>query len=162
MKKLLLFTILTFVLASSVHAADENKAEKAENNVDVKCTDVNKAKACPAQYQKGYKGGYDKTKKYEKLIGRLKQIREIAAKENATQTVEALDKLIAGKQTHLDKKNNELSKVEGCSLDCVKPCCAAKKKSGTCPMTEAKKTCLMTEAKKTCPITEAQKTSSDK
>lgn len=45
MKKLLLFTILTFVLAFGVQAVAEKKAEKPDQKVEVKCKDVNDAKA---------------------------------------------------------------------------------------------------------------------
>ena len=140
MKKLLLFTILTFVLASGVQAAAEKKTEKPEDKVEVKCKDLNEAEAHVEWHRKSHKAGYDKIKKYEKLISQLKEIREIAIKEDATQTVKALDELISKKQEHLDKKKAKLSKEKGCPPDCIKSCCAAKKKAGTCPKTEAKKT----------------------
>ena len=60
--------------------------------------------------KRGHKYGHDKIKRYKKLICRLKEIREIAFKENASQTVKALDELIAKKQKRLDRKKNKLSK----------------------------------------------------
>ncbi len=171
MKKLLLFTILTFVLASGVQAAAEKKAEKPEDKLEIKCKDVNEAEARVEWHRKSHKAGYDKFKKHHKdLICQLKKIRDIAVKENATQTVKALDELITKKQKHLDKKKAKLSKGKGCPPDCVKSCCAAKKKSGTCPKLKDSKGCPVgctmpccAEKKKsgTSPKTKAKKTSPD-
>ena len=145
MKKVLLFTILTFVLASGARAAEEKKADKAEDKATVKCDKAKDIKACTIKDQKICK---DKIEKYTKLITRLKEIREVAVKENATGTVKALDELIAKKLEHLDKKQaclkactdkktDAVSKGKGCPLDSVKACSTAKKdklaKGKSCP-----------------------------
>lgn len=183
MKKLLLFTILTFVLASGTQAVAEEKAEKpdgkvkvavaekkivkSKDKVKVKCKDVNKAEICTIQNQKECQKSCYKIKRYKKMISQLKEIRDIAAKENASLTLKALDDLIAKKQKKLDKKIDKLSKgkgypfgctksrcavktkseaglklkdVKSCPLGCTKPCCAVKTKAEASPKTESKET----------------------
>ena len=140
MKKLLLFTILTFVLTSCSPVAPEKKGCKlkkfSEDKLEAKCKGAEGTK----RHRKGHRVGFDKFKKHHKnLICQLKKIRDTAVKENATQTARAIDELVDKTQKRFHKKA-KLSKGRGCPPDCIKSCCAAKKKSGTCPKTEAKKT----------------------
>ncbi len=52
-------------------------------------------------------------KAFEKRVGRLKEIREIAAGEGATKTVEALDKLIAEVEENFKKRQERLDSEGG-------------------------------------------------
>lgn len=52
-------------------------------------------------------------KAFEKRVGRLKEIREIAAGEGATKTVEALDKLIADVEQNFKKRQERLDSEGG-------------------------------------------------
>lgn len=52
-------------------------------------------------------------KAFEARVGRLKKIRGIAAGEGATQTVEALDKLIGEVEEKSAKRQNRMEKGEG-------------------------------------------------
>ncbi len=154
MKQLLLFTVLTFVLASCSQVAPEKKGCKpkkfSEDKVEAKCKGAEGTK----RHRKGHRVGFDKFKKHHKdLICQLKKMRDIAVKENATQTVNAIDELVDKTQKRFHEKakllKKKVHKKEGwkkatksksCPPDCIKSCCAAKKKSGTCPKAEAKKT----------------------
>ena len=144
MKQLLLFTILTFVLASSSQAAPGKKGDKpekcSEDKVEAKCKD---------------KAGFDKFEKHHKdLICQLKKMRDTAVKENATQTVKLIDELVDKTQKQFHEKakllQEKMHKKEGlkkatksksCPSDCIKSCCAAKKKAGTCPRLKEAEAC---------------------
>jgi hypothetical protein len=52
-------------------------------------------------------------KAFEKRVGRLKEIREIAAGEGATKTVEALDKLIAEAEEKFEKRQERMDAEGG-------------------------------------------------
>ncbi len=189
MKRLLLFTILTFVLVSTAQATVEKKGCKPKGcshskvEEQLKCKDVEGAKTHSQWAQKDHKVGFDKFTIYHKdMIFRLKKIRVLAAKENATETVKAIDELVevTHKQSHekaklLKKKmyNNEgcekITKSKNCPPGCIKSCCAARKKTGTCPKNKELKACppkcpKVSEEKKeeTCSKTKAEKTCSGK
>ena len=168
MKKLVFLTVLVFVLAFAVWAV----AEKAEDKLDVKCTQVKEAVACGEGQQKCKTACNDIFKKHhEELICQLTKIRNVAVKENALQTSKALDELITNKQKQLSCNKAGLCKDKCCPSDCIKSSCATKIKSGTCPKLKDSKGCpsgciksCCAEKQKsgTCPRTECKKTCSDK
>lgn len=189
MKQLLFFTILTFVLVSNGQATVEKKGGKPKGcshskvEEQVKCKDVEGTKTHAQWDKKGHKVGFDKFTKYHKdLICRLKKIRDIAVKENSTETVKAIDELVdeTQKQFHekakLIEKNmhskegcEKATKSKNCPPGCIKSCCAARKETGTCPKHKELKTCppecpKVSEEKKekTCSKTKAEETCSSK
>ena len=154
MKRLLLFTVLTFVLVSVSQAASEKQECKSkkysEGKLEAKCKVAEATKTHCEQYRKDHGTGFDKFKKHHKdLICQLKEMRDIAVKENATQTVKAIDEMI----TKTQKRFHESAKfAKACPSDCVKPCCDAKKKAGTCPKLKGDESCPLK-----CPKTIKQK-----
>ena len=115
MKQLLLFTVLTFVLASCSQVAPEKKGCKpkkfSEDKVETKCKGAEGTKAHVERHRKGHRAGFDKFKKHHKdLICQLKKIRDIALKENATQAVKAIDELVDNTQKRFHEKAKLLKK----------------------------------------------------
>lgn len=166
MKKVLLFTVLTFVLAYGVLAAVENKADKTEDKPEVKTSDVNKAESGVEGRRKGRMTGAAFIKFHNRLISQLTKIRDMAVKENALETAKALDEFIAKKQKQLDKKIAKQFKGKGESAGCF-----VKKKSGNCPVfkdsqvspADSDKACCGGMGKSgTCPKAGAEKAESGK
>ena len=163
MKRLLLFTVLAFVLVSGSQVTAEKKGSKtkkcSEDKVEAKCNHTEGTKGHGQWSRKGHGAGFDKFKKHHKdLISQLKNIRDIAVNENATQTVKAIDELVDKMQKRfhekaelLKKKMHEkggwgkATKSKSSPPDCTKSCCAAKKNTGTCPKLKKAKTCPKTE-----------------